>query len=96
MLHNNLILDCQQKQYLMKLKKLTLKTLMMKVLFFIFYYILSIDLCKKNKQRGTPKKAKIGPTNSFITQGASVIPPEYENDPDMYLAIMASMQDQNI
>eukprot|EP00349_Pseudokeronopsis_sp_Brazil_P003073 CAMPEP_0202957212 /NCGR_PEP_ID=MMETSP1396-20130829/1646_1 /ASSEMBLY_ACC=CAM_ASM_000872 /TAXON_ID= /ORGANISM="Pseudokeronopsis sp., Strain Brazil" /LENGTH=70 /DNA_ID=CAMNT_0049674589 /DNA_START=912 /DNA_END=1124 /DNA_ORIENTATION=+ len=48
---------------------------------------------KIKKRKGTPKnKAKINPVFMGGPQG---VPPEYENDPDLYYAIQASMQESN-
>ncbi len=53
-----------------------------------------IDLCEKKRKKGTPK-AKIGVGNLYPSTKYKniVIPPEYENEPDLYMAIMASLED---
>jgi hypothetical protein len=52
---------------------------------------LLVELNQKKKLRNS-QKTKIGPSNIYSQhEKKGVIPPEYENDPELYYAIQASL-----
>ena len=55
--------------------------------------MICVDLNQQKKQRNS-HKTKIGPANIYgHHEKKGVIPPEYENDPELYYAIQASLSD---